>query len=186
MDHPDKYTWCFSWSPISTYKHLDFYLFYISTDRYKRQKTGPPFLTHVLETVVFTLVSQYLHCTGGKREESHYKERFNIVPTEWPTAFTDVTKYTLSIPCKMEKRMRAKVTKPMKSRGPEESFRKTTPIRSKKLYCKIAFILRIYLTRKVNLSSKNCNIIFRKWGGGSKVVWNFSENSSVLVGGGFP
>ena len=30
------------------------------------------------------------------------------------------------------------------------------------------------------------NMIFRKWGGGSKAVWNFSENSSVWVGGGFP
>ena len=31
-------------------------------------------------------------------------------------------------------------------------------------------------------------MIFRKWGGGggSKAVWNFSENSSVLVWGGFP
>ena len=28
---------------------------------------------------------------------------------------------------------------------------------------------------------KECNIIFRKWGGGAKAVWNFSENSSVLV-----
>ena len=25
------------------------------------------------------------------------------------------------------------------------------------------------------------NVTFRKWGGGSKAVWNFSENSSVLV-----
>ena len=32
---------------------------------------------------------------------------------------------------------------------------------------------------------KNCNVIFLKWGG-SKAVWNFSVNSSVLVGGGFP
>ena len=30
---------------------------------------------------------------------------------------------------------------------------------------------------------KNCNITFRKWaGGGSRAVWNFSENSSVLEG----
>ena len=34
-------------------------------------------------------------------------------------------------------------------------------------------------------SEQICNMIFQK-GGGSKVVWNFSENSSVLVGGGFP
>ena len=26
-----------------------------------------------------------------------------------------------------------------------------------------------------------CNIIFRKWGGGSKAVWIFSKNSSVCV-----
>ena len=146
---------------------------------------SPPFLTHVLETVVFTLVSQYLQCTGGKREESHYKERFNIVPTEWPTAFTDVTKYTLSIPCKMEKRMRAKVTKPMKSRGPEESFRKAPPIRSKKLYCKIAFILRIYLTRKVNISPKICNIMFSKKPQTAKkrtfVVWKPNQQKCTNV-----
>ena len=30
------------------------------------------------------------------------------------------------------------------------------------------------------------HMIFRKWGGGSKVVWNFSENSYVLVGQGLP
>ena len=29
-------------------------------------------------------------------------------------------------------------------------------------------------------------MIFRKWGGGSKAVWNFSENSSVLEWGCFP
>ena len=29
-------------------------------------------------------------------------------------------------------------------------------------------------------------MIFRKCGGWSKAVWNFSENSSVLEGGGFP
>ena len=29
-------------------------------------------------------------------------------------------------------------------------------------------------------------MIFRKWGGGSKAVWNFSENSSVLEWGSFP
>ena len=28
---------------------------------------------------------------------------------------------------------------------------------------------------------KKCNMIFQKWGGGSKAVWNFFENSSVLV-----
>ena len=34
---------------------------------------------------------------------------------------------------------------------------------------------------------KNCNITFRKWAeGGSKAVWNFSENSSVLEGEGVP
>ena len=33
---------------------------------------------------------------------------------------------------------------------------------------------------------KNCNITFRKWGGGSKAVWNFSENSSVLEEVGIP
>ena len=36
-------------------------------------------------------------------------------------------------------------------------------------------------------SLKNCNITFRKWGGGgSKAVWNFSENSSVLEKVGIP
>ena len=35
-------------------------------------------------------------------------------------------------------------------------------------------------------SEKKRNMIFRKWGGGSKAVWNFSENSSVLEGLGFP
>ena len=29
-------------------------------------------------------------------------------------------------------------------------------------------------------------MIFRKWGGGSKAVWNFSKVSSVLLGPGFP
>ena len=33
---------------------------------------------------------------------------------------------------------------------------------------------------------KNCNITFRKWGGGSKFVWNFSKKSSVLEVRGFP
>ena len=33
---------------------------------------------------------------------------------------------------------------------------------------------------------KMCNIIFRKWRGGWKAVWNFSENSSDLVAGPFP
>ena len=31
-----------------------------------------------------------------------------------------------------------------------------------------------------------CNMIFRKWGGGSKAVWTFSENSSVLDVSGIP
>ena len=56
---------------------------------------------------------------------------------------------------------------------------------SKKLYSEISFIFRKYLTRKVNVSQQICNII-RKWGGWSKAVWNFSKNSSVLIGGDFP
>ena len=34
--------------------------------------------------------------------------------------------------------------------------------------------------------AKICNMIFRKWGGVSKAVWNLSENSSVLEEVGFP
>ena len=33
---------------------------------------------------------------------------------------------------------------------------------------------------------KNCNIIFRKWRGGSDSIWNFSENSSDLAQLSFP
>ena len=33
---------------------------------------------------------------------------------------------------------------------------------------------------------KICNLIFQKWGGGSKAVWNFSKNSSHMVAKSFP
>ena len=43
------------------------------------------------------------------------------------------------------------------------------------------------LIRNHIFHKKNCNIVFRKWGGwGPKAVWNFSENSSDLVAGSFP
>ena len=32
----------------------------------------------------------------------------------------------------------------------------------------------------------NCDIIFQKWRGGSKAIWNFSKNSLALVAGPFP
>ena len=45
---------------------------------------------------------------------------------------------------------------------------------SKNLYCSFWTFIRGFFGSFSE--EKNCNIISRKWGGGSKAVWNFSEN----------
>ena len=54
---------------------------------------------------------------------------------------------------------------------------------SESLYYLAIIPSRIYAIISV---IKICNITFRKWGGGSKAVWNFSENSSDFLAGPFP
>ena len=49
---------------------------------------------------------------------------------------------------------------------------------SESLYYLALIPIGIYATISIQ---KICNIIFRKWGGGSKAVWNFSQNSSDLL-----
>ena len=51
-------------------------------------------------------------------------------------------------------------------------------VQSKNLYCRFfTFIHGL----KEGFSEKICTIIFREWGGGSKAIWNFSEDSIVLI-----
>ena len=56
---------------------------------------------------------------------------------------------------------------------------------SESLYYLTTIPPHLYAT--ISFIKKNCNIVFRKWGGwGPKAVWNFSENSSDLLAGPFP
>ena len=62
---------------------------------------------------------------------------------------------------------------------------------SKNLYCKIWTFKQVYVTMKLIQSVarlKNLQYNFPKMRGrgGSKAVWNFSENSSILEGEGVP
>ena len=54
---------------------------------------------------------------------------------------------------------------------------------SKNLCCRFWTFTQGFLSKKL---VKICNMIFRKWGGGSKDVWNFSKKSSVLVASPLP
>ena len=73
-----------------------------------------------------------------------------------------------------------------------EKFRRGDHFQSKNLYCKICTFKQGYLTMKLiqrglfRLCLKNLQYNFPKMRRGSKDVWNFSENSSVLEGVGFP